>query len=132
MTAPATAPINPADWPGRYQPSAWPRNVAAREPMMPRPAVRKKPLGPLPGVSMRATSPAKKPMRTTQIKCMSCPPDSDFRGSFACLAVVRMEALRGGLGFAHVGAALGLAIVLRAGAVIDLGALVDPYLPGPA
>ncbi len=62
MTAPTTAPMNPADWPGWYQPNAWPRKVATIAPTIPSSTVTMNPPGSRPGVSILATNPARPPM----------------------------------------------------------------------
>src|SRR3954471_2542714 len=67
MMAPTTAPIRPAPSPGRYQPSACPRNVATKAPTIPRMVVRMNPVGSLsPGMMNLAMTPATKPMMMVQ------------------------------------------------------------------
>jgi hypothetical protein len=67
-SAPIVAPIKPALWSSRYQPTVWPMNVAMNAPAMPSTVVRMKPLESFgPGESIRAISPAMKPIRTTQM-----------------------------------------------------------------
>jgi len=69
MTAPTTAPINPAPSPGRYQPRAWPSHVAMKAPTIPRMVVRMKPDGSLgPGWRNFAIKPATNPMIIVQMK----------------------------------------------------------------
>src|ERR1700712_3787008 len=67
MMAPTTAPTRPAPSPGRYQPSACPRNVATKAPTIPRMVVRMNPVGSLsPGMMNLAMMPATKPMMMVQ------------------------------------------------------------------
>ena len=56
-----------ADWPGWYQPSAWPSQVATNEPMMPRIAVMMKPPGSLPGIRNFAMMPTTRPIRNVMM-----------------------------------------------------------------
>src|SRR5262245_26962326 len=68
MTAPTVAPMKPAPWSSRYQPTAWPMNVARKAPAMPSAVVRMKPLGSFgPGESTRAIRPATKPIMMIQM-----------------------------------------------------------------
>src|SRR3978361_736326 len=67
MIAPTTAPTRPAPSPGRYQPSACPRNGATKAPTIPRMVVRMNPVGSLfAGMMNLAMMPATKPMMMVQ------------------------------------------------------------------
>jgi len=66
--------MKPAPWPGPYQPTAWPSQVATKAPTMPRMAVSTKPCGSFgPGIRNLATTPATKPMMIVQMIDINVP-----------------------------------------------------------
>ncbi len=69
-----TAPMNPAESPGWYQPTSLPSRVESSAPATPSAMVIKKPPGSLPGIRNLAIAPAMKPMMIIHNRFSMYPP----------------------------------------------------------
>ena len=87
-TAPTMAPMKPAPWSARYQPTAWPMKVATKAPAMPSAVVSRKPVGLLGPARQQASDDAgdeadeHDPQNAHDRPLLDAVPASRRRGSF--------------------------------------------------